>query len=120
MSCTNCFSFECPECPESVKFFTSLTPNTDYYLHIENKQKVTIVKITSDGDGHLVLTEDQLVPAYFNRYNGYYTVRITAQPEPVNFETVTLCDSTVVSCFLLTFKKISGVQPQANVTPVCA
>lgn len=121
MSCSTCLSFELPECPDTITFKTVLAPNTDFYLHIM-RSKTLILKVTSNDDGNLVLQvkdNPKIAPAYFNRYGGFYEIRLTTQLEAANYEDIELCDGSKSDCLLVTFKKFDGEQPAAVIPGTC-
>lgn len=122
MKCTNCLKFELPECTDTITLNTSFEANTYYYLHICNRDIIHTAKVISDDAGKIVLQlngNPDIPTAYFNRYNGFYEVRITKENTLYNFLPFELCDGTSNECLLLTFKNCTGEPPAAVIPCNC-
>jgi len=120
--CTTCLPFELPECAESLTIKSSFGPETDYYLHISDRNGTRNIKVTTDEDGFIVLQikDNPDVPvAFFNPYGGFYEVRVTEENVQCNYLPFELCDGTSSDCLFLTFKKIAGEQPEAVIPCSC-
>lgn len=123
MECsTECIMFEVPECSENLNINTLFEPNSEYFLHITNRDKKRIVKATTNDTGNIILSliDNPNIPlGYFNRYAGFFEIKITKENKLCDYLPIELCDGSVSVCLFLIFNECTGEIPTIDIPCNC-
>lgn len=103
MYCNCTDTLKVPECANSL-FIGQITPDTDYWVHIQNitTGHSTLQAITSNGDGSITIDLTNPDKSYFN-HNSFYMVYVTL---PDSDERLSLLlGGQTPTCYLIGFEK---------------
>jgi len=101
--CDECRNITLQACAESYKIVAGLTPATNYFVTIQDRNNdLYIQEITSDGNGDVIIdaTSPEFPAGFWLTQSGNKLIKIYSDEALTQIEDITV-DTTVYSCVLL-------------------